>query len=102
MQGKGILYYANGEKAYEGDWFDNKFNNFGHLYNNQAKPLEGTFDYANFNKIQDYWLRYEGDFKMDMKDGFGTIYFTNGEQFSGTFVNDMIHGYGTFTTLDKN
>lgn len=38
---------------------------------------------------------------MDMKDGFGTIYFTNGEHFSGTFVNDMIHGYGTYTTLEN-
>lgn len=34
---------------------------------------------------------------MDHKHGFGTLYFTNGDKFSGCFTDDTINGYGTFT-----
>ena len=37
MNGKGTLYYADGEIAYEGDWFDDKFNNYGVLFNKNKK-----------------------------------------------------------------
>ncbi len=33
MHGKGTLYYSEENKAYEGEWFEDKFNNFGHLFN---------------------------------------------------------------------
>lgn len=35
---------------------------------------------------------------MDKKDGFGTLYFVNGDKFSGCFKEDMVEGYGTFTS----
>ena len=36
---------------------------------------------------------------MDKKDGFGTLYFHNGDKFSGCFCQDVVEGYGTFTSL---
>lgn len=35
---------------------------------------------------------------MDKKNGFGSLYMSNGDKFSGSFVNDAIEGYGTFTS----
>lgn len=102
MNGKGILYYRNKEKAYEGEWCEDKFNNYGHLYNQYPKKLETNFDYNDLNNIGDQWLKYEGEFKMDLKDSFGVLYLTNGEKFAGNFSNDMANGYGTFHQMDGN
>ena len=33
MSGFGILYYASGRKAYEGNWVDDKFNGKGKVFN---------------------------------------------------------------------
>lgn len=33
MEGRGALYYANGQIAYEGEWKDDKLNGYGILYN---------------------------------------------------------------------
>lgn len=35
---------------------------------------------------------------MDKKDGFGKLYMKNGDKFCGSFINDVIEGYGTFTS----
>ena len=37
---------------------------------------------------------------MDKKNGFGILYLTNGEKYSGTFVNDTVDGYGLFYQLE--
>ena len=45
-------------------------------------------------KIEEYWVKYEGGFRLfcylifnnfsdDMKEGMGTLYLTNGEKFYG-------------------
>jgi hypothetical protein len=33
MHGKGVLMYASGKVAYDGDWVNDKFEGFGVLYN---------------------------------------------------------------------
>lgn len=66
------------------------------MHNKKIKKLDGKFNYKDFNNLGDYWLKYEGHFKMDKKDGFGILYLTNGEKYSGTFVNDTVNGYGLF------
>ena len=58
------------------------------------------FDYKDFTKIEDYWTKFEGDFNMDYKEGFGLLYFSNGEKYAGSFKNDMVHGYGTYYKKD--
>ena len=51
----------------------------------------------NFNmNDNNLWTQYEGEFYEDKKHGFGTLYFINGDKFSGCFVNDSIQGFGNF------
>jgi hypothetical protein len=45
MHGKGVLSYACGKAAYDGDWLEDKFEGFGILYNENPIPLQGPFDY---------------------------------------------------------
>jgi len=52
--------------------------------------------YKKFNLSELNWTYYEGEFKMDHKEGFGTLYMTNGDRFSGSFKSDAIEGFGTF------
>ena len=33
MHGRGVLSYASGKPAYDGDWIEDKFEGFGVLYN---------------------------------------------------------------------
>jgi len=33
MQGRGALYYANDQIAYEGEWLNDKLHGYGILYN---------------------------------------------------------------------
>lgn len=39
MHGKGVLSYASGKPAYEGDWVDDKFDGYGVLYNENPIPF---------------------------------------------------------------
>jgi hypothetical protein len=50
--------------------------------------------------VEEYWTKYDGEFKDDNKEGFGTLYLSNGEKFSGTFKKDFVNGPGTFFKLD--
>jgi hypothetical protein len=35
--------------------------------------------------ILDKWIKYDGNFYDDKKQGFGILYLSNGEKFVGTF-----------------
>lgn len=37
---------------------------------------------------------------MSRKHGFGVLYLTNGEKYTGSFKENYVHGYGAFTKLD--
>jgi len=67
MHGKGILYYASGKPAYDGDWFEDKFEGSGVLYNENPNNLDEAFNYNDFDEIDDYWTKYDGEFRDDNK-----------------------------------
>jgi len=46
--------------------------------------------------LGEYWVKYEGDFLDDNKEGIGTLYLSNGDVFTGEFKNDLVHGKGTY------
>ena len=52
------------------------------------------FAYDNFDNIDDGWIRYEGDFVNDTKNGIGTLYLHGGDVFFGEFKEDEVHGKG--------
>jgi hypothetical protein len=58
LSGKGALYYGSNRPAYIGDWENNKFNGFGTLFNEYSTLIETSFDYSDFNKIDDQWVKF--------------------------------------------
>ncbi len=41
--------------------------------------------------------KYVGEFKDDIKQGYGRMTWANGDQYEGQWVNDAINGKGVFT-----
>jgi len=99
MEGFGTLYYAGGSKAYEGEWKEDKFHGKGVVYNEVPAQLRGEFDFTNFDNVGNFWVKYEGWFINDNKEGSGTLILSNGERFQGYFKDDMVSGRGMFYTL---
>lgn len=97
MHGIGTLFYATGQIAYQGEWKHDKFHGRGTIYHQTPARLTGEFDYTNFDKLGDYWTKYEGEFADDVKDGVGTLYLSNGDRFDGDFKQDLINGKGLYT-----
>ena len=60
MEGKGTLFYGLDRPAYDGNWVADQFHGYGVLYNENPLELNGTFNYNDFNLIEDFWVRYEG------------------------------------------
>ncbi|CAD8171065.1 unnamed protein product [Paramecium octaurelia] len=101
MHGYGTLYYSNGQPAYKGSWNQDKFQGYGVLYNEMASQLNEPFNYQDFDHIEDFWTKYEGEFNDDNKEGQGTLYLSNGEKFCGQFLKDYINGFGLFHTKNQ-
>lgn len=85
MSGKGKLYYESGKIAYDGHLEQDLFHGSGTLYNELPETLTTTFDYKNFEEIEEYWIKYEGkntiyigQFRNDKKEGHGSLMLTNG------------------------
>ena len=72
--GKGILYYSNGNIQYEGDWInDNAEGNGKYIWEN------GQY--------------YIGQYKNGLKHGKGTIFYSNGNiKYEGDWINDKPEG----------
>lgn len=102
MSGYGILYYPEGTVAYKGYWTLDKFHGYGILNNKNPKKGDFSIDWSNFEKYQDLWTSYEGDFRVDNKEGYGLLYFCNGEKYIGEFKNDKICGEGNFYARNGN
>ena len=73
MDGFGKLYYEGGKLAYEGYWSQDEFNGQGKVYNDNPLYFTSSFDYTNFDLLEDYWEYYEGMLVHDTKEGRGRI-----------------------------
>ena len=98
MYGFGKLYYPNEELAYEGEWENNAVEGSVTVKNDDPMPLDHTFNYKDFNKLQKHWSVYTGQLEGDSKEGFGIMYLVNDEKYVGQFMKDMMHGKGAFYT----
>ena len=83
MEGRGALYYSNGELAYEGEWKQDQLDGYGVLYNQNPDYITAAVDWKNLDQITSCWVKYEGNFRNDLKNGEGTLYLSNGEYFRG-------------------
>ena len=100
MEGEGCLYYPSGKLAYEGSWENDKLHGYGTLYSEDVVKLKDSFDYRSFDNIGDFWIKYEGYFLDDNKEGKGKLVLSNGEWFNGQFSEDKVHGDGEFFRKD--
>ena len=100
MDGFGSLYYKNGKLAYQGSFKSNQFHGKGEIFNETVETLFVAFDYDNFDKIGNYWFKYEGEFTNDTKGPSGVLYLSNGESYHGDFEKNMAHGKGSYKRLD--
>lgn len=53
-------------------------------------------DYRMIDLTANNWTRFEGEFEEDSMSGFGTVFFSEGEKFSGCLKKGTIEGYGCF------
>ena len=100
-QGYGTLYSKNKRIIYQGEWENDVYNGHGvkhNLHTNVGDYKEG-FPYCDFNKLRNCWSKYEGGFIKGKKWGSGVLMLGNNEYFQGSFVNDEIHGKGTFQKI---
>jgi len=102
-EGKGILYYNNGDR-YEGDWRNGKVEGKGIKYFSNDDKYEGDFRNGKFEGKGIYYFnngdRYEGDFRNDNFDGKGIKYFNNGDRRMGDYLNGK--KIGKHIILTKN
>ena len=57
-------------------------------------------NWERLDRVEQFWVKYEGQFKEDLKNGLGVLYFSNGESFSGVFRDDLPEGVGNFKSID--
>ncbi|EAR97493.3 kinase domain protein (macronuclear) [Tetrahymena thermophila SB210] len=95
MNGRGLLYYSSGQLAYQGQFAENKFQGYGYLNNEIIDYTLREDDdkyYHDFSTIGNKWIKYEGEFYNDAKNGRGRLYFSNGDFIQADFVEDKING----------
>jgi hypothetical protein len=101
ISGYGVLWLDQDVRWYEGEWSDNNFDGNGVLYNAEPSSLNQRFDGTDFLKLGKGWQKYQGVFRKGKKNGFGKLYLLNGDVFVGHFVNDTIHGRGSYTKFNQ-
>lgn len=69
MQGRGALYYTNGELAYEGEWNQDQLHGYGVLYNETPVYITDSIDWKQLDRVTACWVKYEGNFAKDLKHG---------------------------------
>ena len=64
MEGRGVLYYASGRIAYDGEWRRGMFEGEGVLENEEVVGREEGIDFTDMENGEEYWVVYKGGFKF--------------------------------------
>lgn len=90
-EGLGQIVWLDGDR-FEGEFRNGVAHGFGHFYNDDGDYFEGEFVKGRRSGTGTYWyepgsplLKYVGDWKDDLENGSGTLFYRNGTQRSGTF-----------------
>ena len=72
---------------------------------NKGKALKGKaimyFNEPNFN-LMDFSEVYEGDFRDNIREGYGKFTMSNGDRYEGEFQNDSYNGKGKYYWQNGN
>ena len=98
--GKGKLILAD-QSYYEGNFKDGVFNGSGY-YRTRNYTYKGQFiagKKSGKGKLENLTTKsiYEGEFKNDMKEGYGIEKFNDGSVYKGYYSQDMKQGQGILT-----
>ena len=97
MDGKGILYYPDGD-YYLGDFKKDKKEGFGMYYQNETKNyIIGQFSNNKINGLGIYHFveegnLYKGEFKDDFMEGYGEYFYSDGNIYKGEFKQNKFNG----------
>jgi hypothetical protein len=84
--------------VYEGECIAGHYSGYGRLERRaRGEVYEGEFrngSYDGKGKLSDRDHTYEGTFKLGLKEGIGRETFSNGNEYEGSFVQDLRHGRG--------
>ena len=105
-EGKGIIYYPNGNIVYEGDFVNDQFHGNGIFCWVEGEYYIGQFQNGKNNGkgilyYKDGKIKYEGDFVNDKFEGQGTYYYENGYYYIGDFKKGLKDGEGILYNGDK-
>ena len=106
---QGTLYSASGRKVYEGEWRNDAFYGLGILYE-QNQDIEMN----DVIKSTGYWIQnarfqnhlyqfdngyiYDGEWKDNCLDGFGTLYDSfHAPVYVGQWKRNLFHGHGVYS-----
>ena len=97
-KGNGTFYNPNTKDKYEGEFKNGKAEGKGALYYNNGDMYEGEFKQWLKEGKGIYYFnngdRYEGEFKNDAIEGYGKYFYKDGKIFDGKFKNgNDISGY---------
>ena len=111
--GKGKMEYDDGD-IYDGEWKNDEKHGYGESVehweedtygeDNEKKLVykgEHKYGYKNGKGVGMYynfdfeWIKYEGDWVDDVKEGRGIMTWSSGRQYTGEFKNHKKHGRGT-------
>ena len=87
--GAGTLFFGCGPLIYyQGNFHNDKREGEGREYSPTPSPPKCCTRevIGDFNAIGNNWVKYEGSFKNGLKDGAGTLTFTNANTFVGTWI----------------
>jgi len=102
MSGFGVLFIADDIKWYEGEWKNNTFNGRGIIYNLTPEEIDGETQFSkDLNQVGNGWAKYEGMFENGAKQGFGTLFLSNGDTFTGNFNSDNVDGKGSYVRVNR-
>lgn len=72
------------------------------IINEDAQPLNTSYDFHNFDQVGMKWRSFQGEFLHDQKDGKGTLILSNGEYLTACWKANKVNGKGEFHATDGN
>lgn len=82
MHGRGKLFGPSGFLTYDGEFQHDKFEGIGIVYNEDVTKDSMEPNFKDLNN-ENRWTHFDGLFRQDNKDGWGTLYFYGGEKYQG-------------------
>jgi hypothetical protein len=92
LNGYGKLLDSKGRLVYEGEFVDSQFMGLGVLYNHDS--ASDRLEARGSQSVPENWIRYEGLFYNNQKNGKGDLFYRDGGLFSGDFEGDLANGSG--------